>query len=122
MYNCSSDDDASSTPQQETEDLLTGSRWYQESKTPEDFTACEKNGYIQFTTSSNLTVETFEDNSGSCESLGAESATYTLSNATTITIVFGMDTLIATINSISETMLSITTENDETIVFDKTQG
>jgi hypothetical protein len=123
IFSCSSDDDSSSgDSMQATSELLTSGTWYQESKTPEDFTACEKNGSIQFTTNNTLIVESFDDNSGDCESLGPENATYTLSNDTTITIVFGMDTLTATIISISATMLSITNDNGETIVFDKTQG
>ena len=55
--NCSSDDDNNDDGQQLSMiELLNTGRWYQESKTPGSFTACEKKTYLEF---SNGNVDTF---------------------------------------------------------------
>jgi hypothetical protein len=107
--------------QQTTADFLTSGKWYFQSKTPGSYTSCEKRGYIQFMTNGNLVLESFDDSSGNCESLGQDSATYTLTNNTNITIEFGSDTQSAVIESISEEELTLKIDA-ETLVFDKTEG
>ncbi|MDT0557089.1 lipocalin family protein [Ichthyenterobacterium sp. W332] len=118
---CSNDDDSSSGDQQTTLELLTSDTWYQESRTPGTFTDCEKNSSFKFNSNNTLNVESFEDDAGTCESTGMVSATYTLSGDD-LTIMLGPDTIMATINSVSETTLSVTDDEGETVVFDKTQG
>ncbi|WP_422105329.1 lipocalin family protein [Winogradskyella sp.] len=118
---CSSDDDSSGDNMPTTSELLTASVWYQESRSPGTLSDCEKNSSFKFNTDNTVTVESFSDNSGPCESEGILNATYTL-NGLTITITLGTDVIIATINSISETELSVTDNQGETVVFDKTQG
>jgi hypothetical protein len=120
-FSCGSDDDNDST-QQTNQQLLTLGKWYQETKTPTNFTACEKNGSVLFNTNGDITIESFGDGSGTCESLGAETATYTLTNNVDITIIFGSETLNAVINGISTNALSITNDDGEVLTFDKTQG
>lgn len=121
IVSCSSDDDSSSGTTPSTTELLTTSTWYQESKTPGSFSECEKNTSIKFNTNNSVVVEAYDDGTGTCESLGANSATYTL-NGTSLTITVGSDIITANIDSISSSMLTITDEDGETVVFDKTQG
>ena len=118
---CSSDDDSSGDNMPTTSELLTASIWYQESRSPGTLSDCEKNSSFKFNTDNTVTVESFNDNAGPCESEGILNATYVL-NGMTITITLGTDVIIATINSISETELSVTDSEGETVVFDKTQG
>jgi len=120
-YGCSNDDDSSNNNTPTTLELLTASTWYQESRSPDSLSDCEKNSSFKFNTDNTMTVESYNDNSGPCESEGVLNANYTLNNMT-INISFGTDTIIATINSISSTELSVTDNNGDTIVFDKTQG
>ena len=105
IFSCSSDDDSSSGGGNTatTAELLTTGTWYQESRTPDSFTDCDKNTSVKFNTDNSIVVETFSDDTGTCESEGTEVIT-------------------ATINNISETSLNITDSEGDTIVFDKTQG
>lgn len=120
-FSCSSDDDNSSEDMQSTSQLLTESKWYQQSKSPGSFSDCEKNGSFKFNTDNSLNVESFDDSSGTCEFQGTVNTTYTLSGMT-LTLTFGTDVITATINSISETTLNVTDSNGDTVVLDKTQG
>lgn len=120
-FSCSSDDDSSSGDEPTTLELLTTGTWYLESKTPNDFSDCEKNSSFKFNTDNTLNAESFEDGTGTCESDGVVNTTYTLTGDTLV-IIFGSDTITATINSISDTILNITDDEGDTIVFDKTQG
>ncbi|MEZ4817170.1 MAG: lipocalin family protein [Flavobacteriaceae bacterium] len=120
--NKNSDDDAQ-TQQQTNLELLTSGKWYFQSKTPGSYTACEKKGYIQFMNNGMFTINVFDESSGTCASLGAVSANYTLTDGVTLTLTLGSETQSAVINDISENQLNITnTTQDETIVFDKTEG
>lgn len=123
---CSKDDDNNDDQQQHqqtTQQLLTSGKWYFESKSTGTYTACEKKGYIQFMTDGSMIINSFDDGSGTCESLGAASATYTLTNNVNLTLVFGSDTQSAVINSISESELTTTnSDTGEINVFDKTEG
>lgn len=121
-FSCNkSDDDSSESIQLTTEELLTLGKWYQESKDPGTYTACEKNGYIQFISNGDFVINSYDDNTGSCESLGVTNATYTLTNNMNIIITLGLETLEATIVSISESELTLEADG-ETLVFDKTEG
>lgn len=121
-YSCNkSDDDSSSSMPATTEELLTSGKWYFESKTPGTYTSCEKRGYIQFMVNGILTLESFDESSGTCKSLGAVTATYTLSNDVNLAIEFDSDVQAAIIDSISEETLTLRTD-DETLNFDKNEG
>ena len=121
-FSCNkSDDDSSDSVELTTEELLNSGKWYQESNGSGSNTACEKKGYVQFMSNGDFVINSYEDNSGSCESLGTTTATYTLSNNKNIVITFGIETLTATILSISDIELTLETE-EETLVFDKTEG
>ncbi len=121
-YSCNkSDDDSSSSMQATTEELLTSGKWYFESKTPGTYTLCEKSGYIQFMANGNLILESFDESSGTCGSLGAVTATYVVTNNMNLTIEFGSDSQSAVIVSISEEALTLETDG-ETLDFDKTEG
>lgn len=120
---CNKDDDGGSNPQPTNLELLTSGKWYFESNPPGVNTACEKKGYVQFMANGSLIINSFDDASGTCESLGAVNATYTLTNDVNITIVFGSDSQAVVINSISENELKITnSDNGEINIFDKTEG
>ena len=123
-YGCNkSDDDSGSSIQPTTKELLTSGKWYFESKTPGAYTTCEKSGYIQFMVNGNLFLVSFDDGSGTCESLDEVTATYTLTNNVNLNFVFGSDTQSAVIDSISEDELTVTSnDNGEEIVFDKIEG
>ncbi|WP_431136797.1 lipocalin family protein [Psychroserpens mesophilus] len=124
-YNCSSDDDSNGGEMNQltVQELLVSGKWYNESRTPgTDYSDCEKNGYIEFKADSSFNLESFDDSSGSCESLGINMATYTLSNNRDILIAFESEEIIAVINSISEESLTVTSSSGETLTFDKTQG
>lgn len=122
-YSCSNSDDdsTSNSPQQTTKELLTSGKWYYESKTPGSYTPCEKKGNIHFMTDGNMTLNSFDDSSGTCQSLGEVAATYTLTNDVNITITAGPDIIIGTIDDISEDEMTFIS-NGETLVFDKTEG
>lgn len=120
-YSCSSDDDSTGDSMPSTLELLTADTWYQESKNPGSFSDCEKNVSFKFNTDNTIAVEAYDDSTGTCESQGIINSTYSL-NGSTITIALGTDTITASIISISETMLTITDSNGDTVVFDKTQG
>ncbi|MFL0353179.1 lipocalin family protein [Xanthomarina sp. GH4-25] len=125
ITSCSSDDDNSDSqpPQPTTIELLTSGKWYFESKTPGMYTSCEKKGYIQFKTNGDLILNSFDDGSGSCESLGAVTAAYTLTSNVNLTLVFGPDSQSAVINSISTNELKVSnSDTGENLVFDKTEG
>ncbi|MBV1924492.1 MAG: lipocalin family protein [Flavobacteriaceae bacterium] len=122
LISCSNSDDDSGDPAQPTTaELLTSGKWYFESKTPGTYSSCEKKGYIQFMTNGAFTLVSYDDTTGTCESLGDNTGTYTLSNNLNINIVFGSDSQSAVINSISEGGLTLETD-EETLVFDKTEG
>ncbi len=119
FISCSSGDDSSNPPT--NQELLTTDKWYNESTSSGSYTACEKNGYIEFKTNGIVTIDSFDDGSGTCESLGATDANYILTSSTTITITLESDMVIATIEAISQDQLTLIVE-DETLVFDKTEG
>jgi len=120
-FNCSSDDDSGLNPAT-VQALLTSGKWYQESRMPGSYTDCEKLSYVQFFNNGNFNLESFIDEEEDCTSLGIIAATYTLANDMTITINFEGDNLPVEIVSISENLLTITTAENETLVFDKTEG
>ncbi|MEZ4803526.1 MAG: lipocalin family protein [Gelidibacter sp.] len=122
-FACSSDDDNGNQQQESNEDLLVSGKWYFESKTPGSYSDCEKSGYIQFRSDGTFTIEVYEDNGGTCESLGADNGNYTLTNNVNITLTAGSETQSAVITSISQSELKITNSGDgEMLVFDKTAG
>lgn len=122
-FNCSSDDDSSGSQPAEmtTAEKLTNGKWYQESRTPGSFTDCEKNVSFNFKANGTVSVESFDDTSGMCESGGLLSATYSL-NGNNLTIDFNGDIIMATINNITSSTMTITDSEGDVIIFDKTQG
>ncbi|WP_067146126.1 lipocalin-like domain-containing protein [Pseudotamlana agarivorans] len=119
---CSNDDNGDSS-EKTTRELLTTGKWYQESKSPGSFTDCEKNGYVEFMDNGDAIVDIYDDFSGTCESLGAIIAEYTLSNNIKITITFGADVTEINIEEISDDELVLKNVNDgEIIRFDRTPG
>ncbi|EDP71935.1 hypothetical protein FBALC1_12577 [Flavobacteriales bacterium ALC-1] len=122
-FSCSSDDDSSGgdNDMPTTAELLTTGTWYLQSKTPGSFSDCEKNSSFKFNANDTVDVESFDDSSGNCESQGVVNTAYT-QNGNNLTITLGSDTIMATINSISETTLNITDDIGDTIMFDKIQG
>ena len=121
-FACSNNDDSndsSETPS--TEKLLISGKWYLESKTPIDFSACEKNGSFQFNDDGSVQQENFEENSGTCEAADLIRATYTLSDSSLV-ITFGSEIISVTINNITASELTLTDSNGDTFVLDKTQG
>ncbi len=121
-FSCNKDDDSSETPQTTNLELLTSGKWYQESRTPGTYSTCEKSTYLLFISDGTLKLESFDENSGNCQSNGVLSGTYTLTNNTALKLIFGEDSINAIINSISENELTIKTDQNETLVFDKTEG
>ncbi|MEM5564283.1 lipocalin family protein [Psychroserpens sp. AS72] len=121
LFSCSSDDDNNSQ-QQSTQELLTSGKWYQESRTPGSYTICDKVSYIQFTTNNNFELESFEENGDDCISLGLMTATYTLTENMTIEISFEGELISTEIIGISAQELTLLTSENETLVFDKTEG
>ncbi len=120
---CSSDDDSGGDMQGNIDitSLLQSGKWYQESISPGSFSDCEKNTYVEFTDNGDFFLETFDDDSGPCESSGLNTGTYTrMSNDITITV--GSEVINVQIDSISQEFLTVTTSDGETITFDKTQG
>lgn len=122
LFSCSSDDDNNDQLQQSTQELLTSGKWYQESRTPGNYTDCEKMGNIQFMTNNNFIIESFENDGDDCISLEVTTATYTLSENTTLVISFEGDIRSAEIVEISTQELTLLTSENETLVFDKTEG
>lgn len=121
--NCNSDDDDGSSSQPTNMELLTSGKWYFESKTPGSYNDCEKNGYIQFMDNGTLILDVFEEDAGTCVSLGAVTANYTLTNDVNLTLTLGTDTESAVISAISATSLTVNnTDTGEVIIFDKTAG
>lgn len=121
-FSCNkSDDDSSDFIQLTTAELLTSGKWYQESNGSGSNTACERKGYVQFMSNGDFVLNNFDENSGNCESLGITTATYTLSNNKDIVITLGIEIVTATIQSISESELTLETP-EETLVFDKIEG
>ncbi|WP_204345621.1 lipocalin family protein [Psychroserpens algicola] len=120
--NCSGDDDNNSDGELTVRELLISGKWYNESVTPGSYTDCEKMSYIQFSNNGTFTIENFEIIADNCESSGINTASFTLTNNTDITISFEGDTINAEIISITENLLTINSDNDETVVFDKIEG
>lgn len=121
-FSCSnSDDDSGSSAQPTTMEMLTSGKWYFESKTPGSYSSCEKKGYIQLMSNGTFVLVSFDDDSGTCESLGENTGTYTLSNNTNLNLVIDSETISAVINSISEEELILET-GGETLVFDTSEG
>jgi hypothetical protein len=120
---CSNDDDNNDNvpPQSTNQELLISGKWYQESNSGTAFTQCEKNSSWDFIDITNLAVETFDDSSGTCESLGITNATYTLTNDVNLELSAPGTTIIATIQSITSSEL-VLLGNGDTVVFDKTPG
>ena len=122
-FNCSSDDDGSNDGDSlSVIQLLTSGRWYQESRIPGSYTECEKLSYLEFYNDGDFNLESFEDDGGDCMSLGLMTATFTLTSDTMIIISFEGDNLPVEIVSISENLLTITTAENETLIFDKIEG
>ncbi|WP_299335808.1 lipocalin family protein [uncultured Psychroserpens sp.] len=121
-FGCSNNDDGNSNDggEQSTLELLVSGRWYQESKTPGSFSTCEKSSYIEFSNETDIALHFYNDDSGPCESEGVVNANYNLSG-NTLEINVPDGTVTANIVSISEDELIVTAE-DETVVFDKTEG
>lgn len=120
---CNKNDDDLSSEQQITPQKLTAGIWYFESKTPDNYTACEKKGNIDFKDDGTLSLEAYAVYIRACESLATYTGSYTLDGSTlTFTILVG-DTQTLTINSISESELKMTNEDSgEVFVFDRTEG
>lgn len=121
---CSSDDDNSGGMQGDIDVLsvLTSGKWYQETITPGSFTDCEKNTSIEFATNGIVTIDTYDDQMGPCESLGAEAGSYTLTNNRDLLITSDVIVISVVIDSITEELLTITTTDGEILTFDKVQG
>ena len=117
---CSNNDDSDGSNQATNKELLISGKWYNESKSPGTYTDCEKNGYVEFKTNGSVIIESFEVGI-TCASLGAVTATYTLTNDVNIELTLGEEMVTAVIQSISSTELTITSDG-ETLVFDKTPG
>ncbi|MBR9915523.1 MAG: lipocalin family protein [Algicola sp.] len=122
-YNCSSDDGDNGSTNPTVQELLVSGKWYNESRSVgSNYSDCEKNGSIAFNNNGQVMVETFDDPSGPCESLGLITATYTLANSSEITIIYGSEVLISNIVTITQESLTIMTSDGESLTFDKTQG
>ncbi|WP_298894222.1 lipocalin family protein [uncultured Psychroserpens sp.] len=122
FFGCSNDDDNNGNGNQPTNrELLTSGKWYNESVTPGSYNDCEKMGYIQFSDNGTFTLESFDLNAGNCESFGINTGAFTLSNNINISVSFEGEIITAVIVTITENSLTITTD-EETIVFDKTEG
>ena len=122
-FGCNKNNDDDASEQQTNQQLLVYGKWYFQSKTPGNYTACEKKGYIQFLNNGTFTINVFDESSGTCESLGAVSANYTLTDGVNLTLTLGGESQSAVINAISESQLKITnTDDGEVILFDKTEG
>ena len=123
-YNCSSDDsNEEDTNQPTVQELLVSGKWYNQSRTPgANYTDCEKNGYIEFNADGSFKLESFDDSSGLCESLGLNMATYVLSNNRDILISFGTEEFSVIINSITQGILEVTSSDGETLTFNKSQS
>ncbi len=117
---CNSDDDATTVVPTNQELLISG-KWYQESSTESTYTDCEKNSSFNFLDTTNLSVEPFDDSSGTCQSLGATEATYSLTNDVNLVLTIPGTTVNATIQSITASEL-VLLSNGGTIVLDKTAG
>jgi hypothetical protein len=119
-FGCNSNDDSDGEGPTNLE-LLTSGKWYQESSTSETYDNCEKMTYVEFTTGGSVTLNSFFDNAGTCESPGPVSGTYTLQNDVDIHIEIDGENMDAVITSISEDELVVTTD-EGTLTFDKTEG
>lgn len=119
-YSCSSDDDEGGQTLSNQEFLTMGT-WYQESKAPGSYSACEKKSAISFKTNGTATLAFHEDNNGSCEAQPIISGEYTLTGDA-LTITAAEQTLKATLKSVTEELLTLLDENGATLVFDKTSG
>lgn len=120
-FACSDNNDDDLSETQKTENLLTSGKWYLESKTPNDFSACEKNGSLQFKDDGSVVQEEFSENTGTCELDNSVMATYTLSGSS-LEITFGSEIISATINSVTASELSLTDSSGDIIILDKIQG
>lgn len=121
---CSSDDDGNGGMQGgiDVSALLTSGKWYQESITPGSFTDCEKNTSVEFTENGDVFIESFDDNTGACESLGIESGTFTLTNDRDVVITSNVIIINIVIDAITAELLIVRTSDGDTITFDKVQG
>ncbi|MGS2726521.1 lipocalin family protein [Psychroserpens sp. BH13MA-6] len=123
IYNCSSDDGDNGTNNPTVQELLVSGKWYNESRSVgSNYSDCEKNGSIAFNNNGQVMVESFDDPSGPCESLGVITATYTLANSSEITIIYGSEVLNASIISITQETLTVMSSDGETLTYDKTPG
>ncbi|MGD1946728.1 MAG: lipocalin family protein [Croceivirga sp.] len=124
VWSCSknNDDNGSDTLSiEEIEGLLTSGKWYQESKMPGSFSDCEKNISFQFNSDSSLIFDNYDDGNGTCEPQTPVTASYTL-NDSALHLTLGGSNVSASINSISDTELSITDFNGDMVTFDRIQG
>lgn len=88
-----------------------------------DLYSLRKKGYIQFLTNGTAIINSFDGTSSTCESLGAVTISYTLTNNVNITIMLGNDSQSIVINAISEAELKVTySDTGEINVFDKIEG
>lgn len=122
---CSNDDD-SSTPEPTVEELLTTTgRWYIESITGENMGNCDKTSYWEFSGES-LNEQWFgTDTEDNCIAGYSTSYTYELISETQLNITNDDSTTEVTIESITETELTISylLSGENTVVFfDKNSG
>lgn len=122
---CKSDDDSIGGPLGgglDVATLLTTGIWYQEAIAPDGITDCEKNTNINFTINGDVFIEMYDDEDGPCEFTGSESGVYTLTNDRDVIIT--SDNLLVTfvIDLITLELLVITTDEGETLTFDRNQG
>jgi len=120
FFGCGSDDNGDTNEPTNLELLISG-KWYNESRTPGSYTDCEKNGYIEFMTNGDAVINSFDDGSGTCQSLGAVTASWTLTNEVDLNLTLGPESVDATIIAISSSEMTVV-GNGETIVFDKNPG
>lgn len=102
--------------------LLTTGIWYQEAKTPVAVSDCEKNTNIDFRLDTTMVLEMFDDAGGPCEFIGTEIGVFTITNNREVTISSENITVSFVIDLINTEFLVITTDEGETITFDRIQG
>lgn len=124
MSACSSDDDAIGglLGGLDVTTLLTSGKWYQEARTPDGLSACEKNTNVEFTITGAVFIESFDDETGPCESTGLETGVFTITNDRDVVITSENVLISIVIDLITLDVLIVTTDEGETLTFDKVQG
>ena len=120
FFGCSSDDNGSDSGPSNLELLFSG-KWYQESSSSSTYTACEKQTSFDFMASNALEVEVFDVSSGSCQSLGTNNASYSLTNDVDLVLTITGWTISGTIQSIDSDEL-VVLSSGETVTFDRNPG